>query len=218
MNYAELARRLENICRLGTVESIDHQNQRITVNLGDIVTKPIRWIVTRSGKDSTWDAPSIGEEVAVIAPCGELSLAFALPSFYNEAHPSPSTSPSIKSRLFEDGTVISYDIDQHSLLVDASASDSTVTVICNQALINAKSNVTVDTPQTTITGDVTIQKNLNVAINTNVGGSLGVTGNSNISGSANFTGGSVTHQGKNIGASHKHSEVEKGGDESGEVV
>lgn len=115
MNYAELARRLENLCRHGTVETIDYEKQRITVNLGDIITDEIRWVTLRSGENKTWDPPSIGEECAVISPCGELKLGFAIFGFYNEDNPAPSNDPNTPIYVFKDGCILSYNAESHHL-------------------------------------------------------------------------------------------------------
>ena len=77
-----------------------------------------------------------------------------------------------------------------------------VKVECNDATIDA-SSVTVNAPASQFNGNVQIA------------GNLGVTGNMNSEGPLNITGPSVTHNGKNIGASHTHSGVETGGGNTG---
>lgn len=66
------------------------------------------------------------------------------------------------------------------IVVTAPASDTVnsprVTVNCSTAQINASASVTVDTPQTTITGDATIKKNLIVAGKITGQGGLAVSG------------------------------------------
>ncbi|MEC8887362.1 MAG: phage baseplate assembly protein V [Pseudomonadota bacterium] len=218
-NYAQanIDRMLANLIRIGRISAVDHAQAVATVDFDGEVVPDLLWSKQRMGDDRYWHAPSVGEQVIVLSVSGDLSQGVIIAAIAQDqfADVAQDAHPKIQ---FSDGTIVRYDKSNHTLTVDASASSSTVHVLCDQAQVVAASQVTIDTPQTTITGDVTIQKNLNVTINTNVGGSLGVTGDSTISGSANFTGGAVTHQGKNIGASHTHSGVDAGGDNTGGVV
>ena len=66
-----------------------------------------------------------------------------------------------------------------------------VIVNCETAEVNASSSVTVDTPDTEVTGNL------------------------KVGGNAEFTGSSVTHNGKNIGQLHTHLGVETGSGSSG---
>ncbi|OUY08706.1 phage baseplate assembly protein V [Acinetobacter populi] len=210
MNYAELARRIENICRYGTVETIDHENKTITVNLGDITTTNIRWAVLRSGTDKTWDAPSFGEECAVISPCGELALGFAIFGFYNENNPSPESNPALKLRLFEDGTVICYDTENHAL--------TAILVAGGTATLTATGGITIN-GDTTINGNVTtngnVQTNGNTAMtgDNTVGGSQSVDGTSLAKGSLTCNG-DVTASGISL-KNHTHGGVQGGSSDTG---
>lgn len=69
-------------------------------------------------------------------------------------------------------------------------SGSVVTVVAPQVLVECDT-ATVDSPETTITGNLTVQ------------------------GNASFTGSSVTHGGVNIGKTHRHLGVTTGGGTSG---
>ncbi|OTG65926.1 phage baseplate assembly protein V [Acinetobacter silvestris] len=115
---ADNNRRLENIVRFGTIKSINPTKPipRVIVNLGDIDTPEIRCLNIRSGKDSTWDMPSINEECVVISPCGDIGQAsFVMFGFYNDEHPAPSDDLNQKIRMFADGCVIAYDVSSHQL-------------------------------------------------------------------------------------------------------
>ena len=79
---------------------------------------------------------------------------------------------------------------------------STVTIGSGSVKVESPS-VTVDAASSTFNG--------NVAIN----GNLGVTGDMNSQGPLNITGPSVSHNGKNIGATHTHSGVQTGGGNTG---
>jgi len=66
-----------------------------------------------------------------------------------------------------------------------------------------------DAPNTVCTGNLTVAKSLSM------GGSGGT---ATLKGNVAMSGGTLTHDGKNIGESHKHSGVQTGGGNSGGVV
>lgn len=191
---AESNRRLENLIRLGKIKTVNPSQPipTVTVDLVDMVTDEIRFITTRSGKDKTWDPPSVGEEVIVFSPCGELGLGIAIGGFYNDANPAPSADPNLKLRMFEDGCVISYDIANHHLAAILPGG--------GQATVTADGGVTVN-------GNTTINGNLQV------NGSQTVTGTSLAKGSLTCEG-DVTASGISL-KTHIHSGVQTGGGNTG---
>lgn len=145
---AETNRRLENLIRLGTIDSVilSQIAHTVTVNLGDIVTAPLRLINLRAGKDKSHDLPSLGEECVVISPSGELALGLVICGLNNENFPTPSQDPAIKLRVFEDGAVICYDTNNHIL----------------EATLPKDGKAILTAPQgLTIYGNVSIHGNLN---------------------------------------------------------
>jgi len=85
----ELDRRLANIVRLGTVEQADYAKARIRVRCGDMLTGWLPWLTTRAGKDITWWAPDIGEQVVVLSPSGEPAQGVVLFAVYQNSSPQP---------------------------------------------------------------------------------------------------------------------------------
>lgn len=85
--------------------------------------------------------------------------------------------------------------------------DDAVCITYGSSTILVKQNeVKIDTPALTVNApDVTIKGNVAIT------GNLGITGDSNMVGGADFTGGPITHNGVNIGSTHKHGGVESGG-------
>ncbi len=114
---AESNRRLENMIRLGRIKTVIPSSpfHKVTVNLGDIVTKELRLLNLRAGKDTTHDLPSVNEECVVFSPCGVIELGVVVVGLNNEDFPTQSLDPDIKFRAFEDGAVISYDVKKHEL-------------------------------------------------------------------------------------------------------
>jgi phage baseplate assembly protein V len=53
-----------------------------------------------------WWAPSVGEQVLILAIGGELDTAFVLPGIFSDDHPAPSASPDALHVAFPDGAFI----------------------------------------------------------------------------------------------------------------
>ncbi|MFW1689418.1 phage baseplate assembly protein V [Acinetobacter ursingii] len=212
---AETNRRLENLIRLGRIKTVTPSSpfHTVTVNLGDIVTKELRVLNLRAGKDLTHDLPSIGEECLVLSSCGVLELGVVLVGLNNEDFPSPSQDPDIKLRIFEDGAVISYDTKNHSL--------QAILPVDATAILTATGGFTIN-------GDTTINGNLTTNGNVQTNGSTAMTGNNTVGGSqlvqgsSHSTGDFSTDADVKAGnislKTHKTSGVKSGGENSGVPV
>lgn len=88
----ELARAIRNMIRTGIVVETDLDAGRCRVQTGGIYTDWLQWLTHRGGRSRTWWAPSIGEQVMILAVGGELDTAFVLPGIYSDDNPAPSAS------------------------------------------------------------------------------------------------------------------------------
>ncbi len=193
---ADINRRLENLIRFGTIKTVNPSKPipLVTVDLDDIVTPEIRFFNARSGNDSTWDPPSLNEEVMVISPCGEIGpTSVVFYGLYNNEHPAPSNDLNQKIRIFADGCVIAYDISAHEL--------SAILPSGGKAIITADGGITVN-GDTTINGNLQINGSTAMTGNNIVGGSQLVKGSSHSTGAfsteADVKAGSISLKG------HKH--------------
>jgi phage baseplate assembly protein V len=114
---AELARRLANLIRVGTVAEADYARARLRIALGDITTGWLPFAVSRAGDDRSWSAPSIGEQVLVVCPSGDPVQGIVVGALYQAAHPAPADQVTIHRTVYEDGTVVEYDRAAHRLMV-----------------------------------------------------------------------------------------------------
>jgi phage baseplate assembly protein gpV len=73
---AELDRRLANIVQLGRIIEIDSAAMRARVQIGDLTTPMIPVSQLASGTIRLHWMPSVGEQVVVYAPSGEIGAAF----------------------------------------------------------------------------------------------------------------------------------------------
>ena len=118
---AELARRLENLIRIGTVAEVSTARGKVRVQYGEtpegspVLTGWLSWMTYRAGEDRTWWAPSAGEQVVILSPSGELAAGVVLPALYRKVHPSPESDPGKHTALYRDGARIEYDAAAHHL-------------------------------------------------------------------------------------------------------
>ncbi len=193
---ADINRRLENLIRFGTIKTVNPSKPipLVTVDLDDIVTPEIRFFNARSGNDSTWDPPSVEEEVMVISPCGEIGpTSVVFYGLYNNEHPSPSDDLNKKIRVFADGCIIAYDVAAHHL--------SAILPSGGKAIVTADGGITVN-------GDTTINGNLQINGSTAMTGNNTVGGSQFVQGSSHSTGAFSTEADVKAGSislkEHKH--------------
>ena len=152
-DHSELLRLLLNLIRFGTIADIDHDAQRVRVQVGKNTTTWRPWISMRSGDAQTWFPPSMGEQVIVLSPEGDFTQAAILPAIYSDKSPTPSTNPAHHTTRYADGAVVQYDRDSHTL--SATLPDGTsVTAAPGLVISNAEDTV--------CTGNLTVKKNLTV--------------------------------------------------------
>lgn len=107
--------------RFGRVASVDLEHGTCVVSSGDVDTHEIRWIENRAGATRTWSPPSIGEQVLLLCPEGDVAGAVALRGIHSDAHPpAGNTLREILGR-FADGAELAYDPEAHRLEITLGA-------------------------------------------------------------------------------------------------
>lgn len=204
---AETERILANMIRVGTIAQLDEANARVKVRAGGLLTDWLPWITARAGATRTWSAPRPGEQVLVLAPYGDPAQAVALPAIYQDSHPAPSNTKGAEHVVFPDGSTVDYNSASNTLNIQVAGAGKVI-INCKEATINADTSVTLNTPQTTCTGKLTVEGLLTYLAGMN--GSTGSGASASITGNVDFSGGSLTHNGKNIGSTHTHSDPQGG--------
>lgn len=198
MDLVELNRLLHNVLRFGIVASVDHAARQCTVRTGDLVTRPMGWIVARAGDAVSQWAPSVGEPVMVLCPGGDPSRGRVLPALCSDATPILPGSDTAHVVRYPDGAVISYDPESKQL--SASLPEG------GKANLSATGGVqitgdTVITGKLTVTDAVDLGNTLHVASDTTVDTTLTAT--------TDVVGGNKSLKG------HKHIGVTPGGGVTG---
>jgi phage baseplate assembly protein gpV len=91
---AETDRRIANLVELGSVAAIDVAANTATVDLAGFVSDPLPVLQIRSGVIKAHWMPSVGEQVAVVSPGGDLARGFiigSLPIAGNAVAPNAET-------------------------------------------------------------------------------------------------------------------------------
>ncbi|UWE15117.1 phage baseplate assembly protein V [Herbaspirillum huttiense] len=207
-DLSELVRTIPNLIRTGKIAEINADKVRVRLS-PSLLTTWLQWIALRAGDVIDWCPPSIGEQVIVFSPNGDLTQGKVLAGLFSAESPAPQTTLKIRSIHYPDGAVVFYDFGKHSLSAILPAGSS--------ALVKADA-VTADAPQTTCTGDVTIKGNLVVegfsALNNGAkvqggdGGAAMV-----IDGEVNATG--DVKAGNISLRNHPHGEIKRGDEKSG---
>lgn len=191
---SESERRSAGLVNFGKVHEVDYANARVRVLVGDedddeghLITAWLPMPGARAGGDSDWHPLEVGERVAVLSPSGETQTGMVLPAgLYCDDNPAPGAKAGLWRRQFQDGGAIEYDRDTGEWLVEGMA----------KATVKVGDSTLVTEPD---------------AITLTVGGvTLRVSGEG-----VAITGGAVTHDGKNIGKDHRHTNVQPGGGVSG---
>ncbi|MEH5417815.1 phage baseplate assembly protein V [Enterobacter cloacae] len=198
----EIARAIRNLIRTGIVTDVDHYEGLCRVQTGGMETTWLNWLTSRAGRSRVWWAPSVGEQVLLLAIGGELDTAFVLPGIFSDDHPAPSDSPDALHVSFPDGAVIEYEPENGALTVsgiktaDVTASES-IAVTVPVVLVKAETRITLDTPEVVCTNKLTT-------------GTLEVQKGGKMSGNIEHTGGTFTSNGVQVD-NHDHGGVERGG-------
>ncbi|KAB1493331.1 phage baseplate assembly protein V [Serratia proteamaculans] len=157
---SELARAVRNLIRIGVIVDVDATQARCRVQLGGNTSDWLQWLTCRAGGARTWWAPSVGEQVLLLALGGELDTAFVLPGIYSDDFPAPSASAEAYHNCFPDGAVIEYEPETGALAVtgiktaDVQASES-ITANTKVVMVKAAESITLDTPEVVCTNKLT---------------------------------------------------------------
>lgn len=186
---AEAERQLANMLRIGRVIEVDVDKRVARMAVGGLETDWLPWTVTRAGATIVASAPTVNEQRLLLSPYGDTTQGLIGPAIYQDDFDAPTEEAAEDVILFGDGTTILYNAEESALTVNV-AEGGTVTINCATATIKAEESVTIDSPETTVTGNVTVEGDLTI------------------------DGDSVTHGGTNIGKDHKHGGVETGSAQS----
>lgn len=192
----ESERRIADIVKFGIVKEADYSKSpaRLRVGIGD-ESDPEGYILTgwlpmKTGRTDEWNPLRVGEPVTVIAEGGELQNGVVLPGTINsQAHPNVGDRADLWRKRFADGGTLEYD-EAAGALAFTGMSSVTLKVGDNASIVIEDGKITLSAGGASYTLD----------------------------GNHTLDGGQLSHAGKDVGADHKHGQVQTGGGISGVPV
>ena len=169
---------LHDMIRYGKVASVDLAAGRCVVATGDIQTQPVRWIEMRAGRTRTWSPPTIGEQVVLLSPAGDIEGAIVLRGVASDAH--PPAGDSVRELIeFSDGTVIAYHPESH--LFELLAGDGRLRLVAKGGIeiegsVSIKGDLSIDGRATASDDVIAAGKSLKGHIHLQVQPGSGVSG------------------------------------------
>ena len=151
----ELRRRIDNLLRVGQVARSGHgprpragalRGRCRRANGLEAQTDWIPWLTQRAGADRTWWAPSVGEQVLVLAPQGDLASAVALPAVYQQSAAPPAQDPAQRVTAYRDGAVVRYDTEGHVVTLELPAAGRVKVTVGRTTLAIEDAGMTLSTP------------------------------------------------------------------------
>jgi phage baseplate assembly protein V len=140
---------------VATIASVDLATGRAVVTIDDgVVSPPLRWAASRLGSTRVWSPPSVGEQVMVLCPGGEIGAGVIVGGLDSQAHPHAGNSAT-ELVHFADGAILSYDPTSHALTFALPAGATMA--------VTASGGVTID-------GDVTVTGTLTASVDVLGGG------------------------------------------------
>ncbi|EAN0852619.1 phage baseplate assembly protein V [Salmonella enterica] len=209
----EILRLLRNLVAIGVVSEVDAESYSVRATVGDNETDWIRWGAARAGDDVDWWVPSVGEEVVLLSPGGDLERAVLLCALYSADVQPPSTDASQRVTTYAGGGRVVVDKSTNTAtisgfdVINATASQK-ITATAPEISAVAETKITLDAPNVYCTGNLDVGKGFTAA---SAGGGETAVFKSPV----DFQGSTVQHNGINIGGTHKHPGVETGDGETG---
>jgi phage baseplate assembly protein gpV len=90
--FSDLFRRVANLIRIGKIAEVD--GTQVKVQIGKVKTNWLP-IVSMAGDTSVWIPISVGEQVAVISPYGEMAQSFVIRSIHYNKYAAPENKNDI---------------------------------------------------------------------------------------------------------------------------
>ena len=179
--------------KFGTVSAVDAKTCRVRVRLPDYDNLRTAWLPVLQAKtlrDKHYHLPDLGEHVVVLLD-GRGEDGVVLGAVYSSADAPPVASGDKHHVRFDDGAEMEYDRVSHQLTVKGGIQKVVVEVGAD-ILLKAGAKVTVDVPETEVTGNLLVKGKLTyqggMAGSGGSGAAAAITGNVQVTGNIDATG------------------------------
>ncbi|MET4713046.1 phage baseplate assembly protein V [Pseudomonas sp. PvP125] len=162
-DLAALSRLLENLIRFGVIAAVQMEPPRVQVTTGTLTTAWLPWLALRAGSDREWDPPTLGEQVILFSPSGQLANGIVVTGVFSDHIPANGNREGLHRRTYADGTVIEYDSVAHHL--NATLADGGTTNLISTGGINLVGDIThkgdyIQTGNQTVTGRIDVSEDV----------------------------------------------------------
>ncbi len=183
--------------RFGFVTALDEAGCRVRVRFPDLDGLESYWLAVlqpKTHRDRHYWLPDVGEHVACLLD-GAGEDGVVLGAVFGDRDPAQGGGPDMFEIRFGNGDVLRHSRADGSWFVQCAGA---VTVEAGGPAVIKAPSVTLDTPQTTCTGNLTVQKVLAIqggggGTSTTITGNVSVNGNISASGSIIDAGGNTNN-------------------------
>ncbi|WP_432786957.1 hypothetical protein AAEX37_01018 [Oligella sp. MSHR50489EDL] len=142
----EILRLLYNLVRTGTISAVDYSAAapRVRVKTGDLETNWLPWMEYRAGTTKTWNPLTVGEQVIVFSPNGDLDEGIVLGAINSNNNPAPSNNRNHHITRYPDGATFVYDHNNGALSISG----------VNIVNFNIGSSININCPTININGSI----------------------------------------------------------------
>ena len=134
---AEQDRRIANAVRAGVIDSVDLAAGRARVRLNEDgwTSNDLPWVELAAGAGlRTWSPPTVGEQILVLAPSGELAAGYILRGVNSDAHPAPAQDGQLTRAQWADGARDDYHAGDHVRTISVPAGGRVI-ILCGDSEI-----------------------------------------------------------------------------------
>ena len=116
LSLPDMERRIASMIRYGKIIEVNHSTKKVRIKSGEIETDWLRWPAgSANSRKRLWNPPTVGEQVCMLAPTGDLRQATFIPGMYQDDYDAPSDDPDEDLAEYSDGAVIGYNVSTHKL-------------------------------------------------------------------------------------------------------
>ncbi len=117
---AEMNRQLNNLLRIGTLWAVDHENKKLKVKTGDLVTGWLDWPVEIGRNYKRWRPLRVGTQVLLASPSGDPAQGQIVGMLYTQDLDAPSDDPNIDLIQFNGGSFLKHNASNNSIHIHAA--------------------------------------------------------------------------------------------------
>jgi phage baseplate assembly protein V len=128
--------------RIGTVQEADFSKGLYKVRMGKLLTAWLPFAGARAGALKMWSPLTIGEQVILASPSGDLSQGVITGSIASDAHPLPGSDGSTINIEFPDGSKLSFGGGQLNFTTTAAVKIKAASIELEASAITIKGPIT----------------------------------------------------------------------------